>query len=114
MNGLPKGHGAKTVAVRERAVAALMSEPTIARAAKRAGVNERTLRRWLAEDQAFKVAYATARRATFQDAMDRIQVVTARAVETLEEFSTMMAASYGSSGSRSRPARRSWTPSENM
>src|SRR5258705_3855225 len=82
----PKGHGAKTEAVRERAVAALLGERSIARAAKRSGVNEGTLRRWLAEDEAFKTAYVTARRATFQDAMDRIQVVTARAVETLEDL----------------------------
>ena len=39
------GHGAKTEAVRERAIVALLSEPTIGDAATRCGIGERTLRR---------------------------------------------------------------------
>ena len=41
----PAGHGSKPEAVRETAILALLSEKTIAAAAKRCGVNERTLRR---------------------------------------------------------------------
>ena len=39
------GHGAKTAAVREQAIVALLSEPTIAKAAARCGIGERTLHR---------------------------------------------------------------------
>jgi hypothetical protein len=81
-----EGHGAKSEAVRERAVAALLGERSIARAAKRSGLNEGTLRRWLTEDEAFKTAYAIARRAIFNESMDRIQIVARRAVETLEDL----------------------------
>jgi hypothetical protein len=81
----PPGHGAKTAAVREQAILALLSEPTIAQAAARCGIGEKTLRRWLAED-AFKAAYETARRATFQAAISRIPALTVRAVNTLDDL----------------------------
>jgi hypothetical protein len=61
----PAGHGAKTAAVREQAIVALLSEPTLGQAAARCGITERTLRRWLAED-AFQAAYEAARRTTFR------------------------------------------------
>ena len=60
------GHGAKLEAVRDRAVLALLSEKTITKAATRCGVNERTLRRWLADDDDFKAAHAEARQTMFQ------------------------------------------------
>jgi hypothetical protein len=82
----PKGHGAKPEAVRERAILALLSERTIEQAAQRAGVNERRLRRWQTEDDAFKAAYDQARLATFQAAMNRIHALTGRAVDTLEDL----------------------------
>ncbi len=47
-----RGHGAKSQATRERAVLALLSEKTITDAAKKAGVDESTLRRWLSQDEA--------------------------------------------------------------
>src|SRR4249920_3765509 len=46
-----RGHGAKSAAVRERAILALLSENAIGAAAQRCGVNERTLRRWMADDR---------------------------------------------------------------
>ena len=82
----PKGHGAKSDAVRQKAILALLSEPTIDRAAKHAGINEWTLRRWLSEDEAFKAQYDLVRQSTFQAAMSRIHGLTARAVDTLEEL----------------------------
>lgn len=82
----PAGHGAKTSAVRERAILALLSERTIERAAKRSGVGARTLRRWLGEDKSFRTEYDAARRTTFQAAMNRIQCLTADAVDTLEDL----------------------------
>jgi hypothetical protein len=81
-----KGHGAKDAAVRERAILALLSETTIQKAADACGVNEKTLRRWLADDSEFKVDYQAARRATFEAGMSRIHALTCRAVETLEDL----------------------------
>jgi hypothetical protein len=80
------GHGAKTDAVRERAILALLSEPTIGQAAARCGLGERTLRRWLTDDQAFQAEYEAARHATFQAAISRIPALTVRAVETLADL----------------------------
>ena len=82
----PAGHGAKPAAVRERAILALLSEKTIGEAAARSGVNEKTLRRWLSDDDAFKSEYAAARQATFQAGIGRVQALTARAVDTLEDL----------------------------
>jgi hypothetical protein len=56
-----KGHGAKSDAVREQAILALLSERTIGQAAARCGVNERTLRRWLKTP---RLALTTTRRAS--------------------------------------------------
>jgi hypothetical protein len=49
---------AASEAMRERAIGALLSEKTLAAAARRCGLNEKTLRRWLAEDAGFKQAFA--------------------------------------------------------
>ena len=54
-------------AVRERAVLAVLSERTLGVAAKTAGVAERTLRRWLTDDEAFKANLAEARRTAFEE-----------------------------------------------
>lgn len=78
------GHGAKADTVRDRAIVALLSAKTLTDAAERAGVAERTIRRWLADDDAFKAALADARRAAFQAGMSRVQALTADAVSTLE------------------------------
>ena len=64
------GHGSKSSAVRERAVLALLSEPTLAAAAEQCRLNEKTLRRWVAADEAFKQDLATARRSMFEAAMN--------------------------------------------
>ena len=81
-----KGHGRKSEAVREQAILALLSERTIGRAAQRCGIGERTLRRWLTEDAAFQAEYEAARTVMFQAGMSRIQALTARAVDTLEDL----------------------------
>ena len=77
------GHGAKTAAVREQAIVALLSAPTIVEAAARVGIGESTLRGWLSDDPAFQAEYEAARRATFQAAINRIPALAARAVDTL-------------------------------
>ena len=77
------GHGAKSEAVRQRAILALLSEPTISKAAENCGVGERTLRRWLTDDAIFQQQLAETRRAMFETAMNRLQPLAAEAVETL-------------------------------
>ena len=78
-----RGHGAKSQEVRERAIVALLSEKSIGTAAERCGLNEKTLRVWMAEDDAFKQDLAAARRAMFDAAMNRLQPLAAQAVDTL-------------------------------
>src|SRR5688572_30109252 len=80
------GHGAKSAAVRKRAILALMSEKTIGRAAAKCGVNEKTLRRWMAEDAEFKRELAEAQRLAFEAGMQRLQGLTAKAVDTLADL----------------------------
>jgi hypothetical protein len=80
----PRGHGARSEAVRERAIVSLLTEKTIGAAAKRCGVNERTLRRWMTADDAFRRELAEARTAIYQAGMARVQALTSKAVETLE------------------------------
>ena len=65
---------------------ALLSEKTVAEAAAKARVNEKTLRRWLADDETFKADYAAARQAAFQAGMHRVQALTAKAVDTLDDL----------------------------
>ena len=61
-----KGHGAKSGALREAAILALLSEKSIQSSAERCGVSKRTLRRWLTEDDEFKAEYEAARRAVYK------------------------------------------------
>ena len=49
-------------------------------------MNEKTLRRWLAEDEAFKAEYAAARQTTFQAGLNRVQALMPRAVDTLADL----------------------------
>src|SRR5262245_16305910 len=81
-----KAHGAKSEAVRQRAILALLSEGTLERAASQCGISERTLRRWLTDDPGFRAEYETARIAAFDAGMARIQALTGRAVETLADL----------------------------
>ncbi len=81
-----RGHGAKSEATRDRAVLALLSEKTVTDAAKKADVDESTLRRWLVDDDAFKADYVQARQAAFEAGMSRVQALTGKAVDTLEEL----------------------------
>src|SRR5438270_366462 len=81
--GSPSGHGAKSDALRERAITALLSEKSLTAAARRCGVNEKTLRRWMAEDEGFRQAYAEARTAMFEAGMHRVQALAGEAIDTL-------------------------------
>ncbi|HYT92750.1 MAG TPA: hypothetical protein VEL76_28800 [Gemmataceae bacterium] len=77
-----KGHGQKLTQKQETLIAALLTEPTYAKAAAKAGISEATLHRWLALP-AFQEAFRTARRQVFQTAIARLQRLAARAVTTL-------------------------------
>jgi hypothetical protein len=66
----------------DRALAALLTEPTIAQAATTAGVSESTLLRWVAEPS-FKARYRDARRQVVELAVTGLQQATSEAVETL-------------------------------
>src|SRR5215207_9913631 len=66
----------------EAALAALLSEPTIAAAAAKADIGESTLLRWLAEP-AFKARYRDARRQVVELAVTGLQQATSEAVESL-------------------------------
>ena len=80
------GHGAKSQAVRDRAILALLSEKSIPEAAAKCRIGERTLHRWLTSDAAFQAAYSEARQAAFEAGMSRVQALTGKAVDTLDEL----------------------------
>jgi hypothetical protein len=65
-----------------KAIAALLSEPTIAGAAARVGVNETTLHRWLS-DSAFNDVYRQARCEAVGQAVARLQQFSSGAVYVL-------------------------------
>lgn len=66
-----------------QAISALLTAPTIGEAAKQAGIGERTLLRWLAEDTTFQAHYREARRAVVHQAITQVQQATGKAVTTL-------------------------------
>ncbi|MEQ8771051.1 MAG: hypothetical protein RIB60_11145 [Phycisphaerales bacterium] len=69
-------------AAQERAVFALLAEPSVAAAATAAKVGERSLHRWL-RDPAFLDEYRRARREAFSQAIGLTQRSSAAAVATL-------------------------------
>jgi hypothetical protein len=77
-----RGHGEKQSRRQEAAIAALLSEPTVEAAAKKAKVGYRTLRVWL-KDPAFNREYREARRQIVEEAVSRLQQTTLMAVLTL-------------------------------
>jgi hypothetical protein len=82
-----KGHGQKLTGKQEALIAALLTEPTHAAAATKAGVSEATLHRWLRLPE-FQAAYRQARRELVEGAVARIQAATGQAVDTLLTVAT--------------------------
>ena len=68
----------------EKAIIALLNQPTMKDAAEVAGISEVTLWRWLQQPD-FRALYMEARRQAVQRAIARTQAVTSEAVETLRE-----------------------------
>jgi hypothetical protein len=66
----------------EALIAALLTEPTHAGAATKAGISEATAQRWL-KDPAFQTAYRQARWQLVQAAVERLQGAVGQAVDTL-------------------------------
>jgi hypothetical protein len=81
------GHGEKLTSKQEALIAALLTEPTQAAAAAKAGVSEATVGRWL-HLPAFRLTYRTARRRLVETAVGRIQAGTGKAVDTLLAVAT--------------------------
>jgi hypothetical protein len=77
-----RGHGQKLTARQEALIAALLTEPTHATAAGKAGGSEATLYRWLQLPE-FRAAYRAARRQLVEGAIGRIQAATGQVVDTL-------------------------------
>ena len=77
-----KGHGQKFTRKHEAVIAALLTEPTHADAAAKAGVSESTLYRWL-RMPAFRAVYHQARRELVEAANGRMQASTGEAAEAL-------------------------------
>lgn len=75
----------------QRAILALLSEPTVAKAAEAAAVPQRTLYGWL-QDAEFEAAYQLARRQAMRQAVARLQQASAGAVDTLLEVARNAAA----------------------
>lgn len=81
--GEPDGGGERGLTRRqEKALEALLNEPTVARAAALAGVGERTLHSWLRQPL-FTAAYREARRTAFGHAISLTQKYSPMAVGTL-------------------------------
>jgi hypothetical protein len=66
-----------------KALAALLSEPTVTAAAAKCGIGERTLHTWLHDVPAFAAAYTAARRDAVGQAVGRLQHATGIAVDAL-------------------------------
>ena len=70
-----------------KALAALLSEPTQAAAAKKVGISARTMRRYMADPE-FYEAYQQAHARLVEDATQRMQRGLSAAVDTLQEIAT--------------------------
>jgi hypothetical protein len=77
------GDGSRLTRKQELAIAALLTEPTIACAAATAGVSVRSLKTWV-QLPAFDAEYRKARRAILERTVNGIVRATARALATLE------------------------------
>src|SRR5262249_30280535 len=78
------GHGDRLSRKQEQAVAALLSETTLERAADAAGVSRTTLKNWLKRD-AFQQAYRRARGQLLEHALTRLQSLSGVAVAVLQK-----------------------------
>ena len=76
--------GSKQPTKQELVIAALISAPTVAEAAKNAGIGETTIWRWM-QDEDFQTAYREAKKAALSQAIASLQHATSVAARTLLE-----------------------------
>ena len=69
----------------EKAILALINQPTVVKAAEESGVPQRTLYRWL-EDPVFDAAYRKARRQAFSQAISMSQKYAPMALQALAKI----------------------------
>jgi len=70
----------------QRAIAALLASKKVAEAASSAGIGERTLYRWLAEDQAFRAALSQAEGELLDIATRRLLSLQGKSIDALEHL----------------------------
>ncbi len=83
-----KAKRGKPEAVRQAAIFALLTSPSVAAAADVVGVEVHTLHRWLAKDKAFIAAYMQATDECFQSGMMRLRGYSGQAVDRMHELMT--------------------------
>jgi hypothetical protein len=76
-------HNGTLTPKQHKALAALLSEPTVTAAAAKVGIGERTLHTWLHDVPAFVDAYTAARHDAVGQAVGRLQHATGLAVDAL-------------------------------
>jgi DNA-binding MurR/RpiR family transcriptional regulator len=80
-----KGNGKKFEQKKEGAICALLQEPSIEKAAKKAGISESTLLRWLKLEE-FQEEYRAAKKELVNHAICRLQHSAGKAVDALAEI----------------------------
>jgi transposase-like protein len=96
-----KGHGEKFSRKKEAAIAALMTQKSLADAARSVGIGVATLRRWM-QDAQFDAAYRKACREVYLQDAARLKQVRGKSMETL---ATAMDDPNCPPGARMRAAR---------
>jgi hypothetical protein len=81
--------------LRERAIEALLREPTQEKAAQVTGIGLRTLQRWLT-DPMFQEGLREAKSAALADATSRLRMVARRSVDVLDSIANNRRATYAS------------------
>lgn len=79
------GHGEKLTRLQGNAIAALLTAPTLAVAARQANVSPRTLRNWLKRPE-FRAAFKEAGRDNLSVTMTRLQGLASESIEALQRL----------------------------
>jgi len=81
-------NGHKLTPRKTKALAALLEHPTISAAAEVAGVGQRTLTRWMAEDESFKQALTEAQTRALDQTISRLSAGGPLAADILVQIAT--------------------------
>lgn len=80
--------------LQEKAIVALLNEPSVAAAARAAGCGERTLHQWLRSDERFRSEYKRHRRDAFSHAISLAQRLAPMAMANLAKIAADTTAPY--------------------